>query len=121
MGIFLPVFLCFLARPKAPLVWCPSGPLCFSVLALSSIPLPPMVALPSLSLTSPKFVSSGPSSGFPMYLPNFPNPVIGSSSSTLRALNVSHKFWNFSKTEQLVSDVSGLPKKTKLFVGVPSA
>lgn len=68
----------------------------------------------------PKICSLGPSSGFPMYLPNFPSPVIGSSHSTLIALNnVNHKFWNFSKTA--VSDVSGLLKKTKLPAGVPLA
>lgn len=53
-----------------------------------------------------------------MYLPNSP-PIFGSFHSTLIALNnASHKFWNLSKTGQSVSDVSGLPKKTRLLVGV---
>lgn len=44
-----------------------------------------------------------------------------SSSSTLVALNNdNHRFWNFSKAGQSVSDVSGLPKKIKLQFHLPS-
>lgn len=118
-------FLCVLARPEAPLVGCPSRPLGVFVLAVSSISWLPMVVLGLdgfsllLSLTFPKSVSSQPSSSFPMYLPNSPT-VIGSFHSTSIVLNnASHKFWNLSKTGQSVSDVSGLPEKTRLTCGMP--
>lgn len=118
MGAALPVFLYSLARPKAPIVGRPTG-LCAFLFLLSSIPWLPIVAL--LFPYFPKICFLRAQLRFccvPSYLPQ---PGMDSSSSTLVALNNgSHRFWNFSKAGQSISDVSGLPKKTKLQFHLPS-